>query len=298
MNKNIKYLIEDIVNFNPAEYKDDENSLLGQDEIYSVLKTPINLNQLKILIRQKINENPENPYLKDIDTSLINSMYNLFSGDEFADIKILDLSAWDTSNVKNMACMFKNLTNLEKIKLSPKFDTSNVKTMRMMFYNCQSLQSPDLSNFNTVNVRDMSQMFEKCICLTDLDLLNFNTSKVTNMENMFSYCALLNTLDLSSFNTSNVTNMHQMFYKCLTITKLDLSNFNVSKVRNICAMFSHCYKLTFINLSNFNIQPCIEREQICNNCFALKQVIAPKNTDLRKAIRVSVYHTIKIKNPN
>lgn len=30
MNKNIKYLIEDIVNFNPVDYEDDETELISQ----------------------------------------------------------------------------------------------------------------------------------------------------------------------------------------------------------------------------------------------------------------------------
>ena len=37
MNKNIKYLIESIVNFNPADYEDDEQNIIDNDTIHNVI---------------------------------------------------------------------------------------------------------------------------------------------------------------------------------------------------------------------------------------------------------------------
>ena len=66
------------------------------------------------------------------------------------------------------------------------FNTNNVKDMSRMFYKCSSLTSLNLSNLNTNNVNNMSYMFYKCSSLTSLNLSNFNTNNVTNMEDIFS----------------------------------------------------------------------------------------------------------------
>ena len=58
----------------------------------------------------------------------------------------------------NMSYMFYNCTSLTSLNLS-NFNTNNVKDMEGMFFNCSSLTSLNLSNFNTNNVNDMSYMF-------------------------------------------------------------------------------------------------------------------------------------------
>ena len=54
--------------------------------------------------------------------------------------------------------MFNNCPSLTSLDLS-NFNTNNVKYMDRMFYNCSSLTSLNLSNFNTNNVTNMSNMF-------------------------------------------------------------------------------------------------------------------------------------------
>ena len=70
-------------------------------------------------------------------------------------LKSIDLSSFNTSNVKDMICMFKYCSSLKSIDLSS-FNTSNVNNMSYMFMNCSSLKLIDLSSFNTSNVNDMS----------------------------------------------------------------------------------------------------------------------------------------------
>ena len=57
--------------------------------------------------------------------------------------------------------MFYNCSSLTNLDLS-NFNTQNVKNMNTMFYNCSSLTNLDLSNFNTQNVKNMSYMFFNC----------------------------------------------------------------------------------------------------------------------------------------
>ena len=60
--------------------------------------------------------------------------------------------------------MFYECSSLQSINLSS-FNTTNVKDMSYMFSDCSSLQSIDLSSFNTTNVKDMSVMFWGCSSL-------------------------------------------------------------------------------------------------------------------------------------
>ena len=49
-------------------------------------------------------------------------------------LKSLDLSSWNTSNVKDMSCMFVECIKLKSLNLSG-WDTSNVDFMSNMFTN-------------------------------------------------------------------------------------------------------------------------------------------------------------------
>ena len=59
-----------------------------------------------------------------------------------------------------MSEMFSNCSSLTSLNLS-KFNTKNVKSMCNMFYNCCSLVFLDISNFNYDNVINKDNMFYK-----------------------------------------------------------------------------------------------------------------------------------------
>ena len=87
------------------------------------------------------------------------------------------------------------------------FDTSNVKNMGCMFADCKKLTTLDVSNFDTSNVTDMVAMFRQCSNLTTLDLRSFDTSKLSSMLSMtwmFDGCHELSSLTLGE-NFKKVT---------------------------------------------------------------------------------------------
>ncbi len=185
-----------------------------------------------------------------------NSHY-LFGGYENA--WSIDLSFLYTGMVTDMSNMFELSTEekiweaggyLEYLDISG-FDTSNVKNMSAMFYGCYKLCDLDIGHFDTENVTDMSDMFF-CCGFSKLNISNFNTSKVTDMSRMFLSCNNLVSLDVSSFNTDNVTDMSYMFQYCTSLTALDVSNFNTSKVTNMEGMFDYCINLKSLNISGFD----------------------------------------------
>lgn len=74
MNKNIKYLVEDITKFNVEDYSD--NNIIDNHTIHNTLYKyrPGTSDELRKLVAERIEKNPKNPYLLDIDTSKIDDM--------------------------------------------------------------------------------------------------------------------------------------------------------------------------------------------------------------------------------
>ena len=133
---------------------DNESYCYDDDRYYSsCIADFIEQNSIKNI---KIIGGGEN--LKDIS--------NLFT---FCNINELDLSSFNTSNVRNMQRMFAGCENLEKLELSS-FNTSNVRNMRGMFNNCINLKNIDLSNFTAENLIDAENMFTKCEKLKSINL--------------------------------------------------------------------------------------------------------------------------------
>ena len=257
MNKDIKYLIEDIVNFNPVDYSDDE--LIDKNTLDNILQIPRNKEELSDIIKKRIYENKFGneklvfPDLSDIDTSYINDMSKLFSDILrhfliYTGYKVqLDLSSWDTSNVTNMSSMFSGCRNIVKL---------------------------DLSNWNTSNVTNMSYMFDICSSLTELDLSSFDISNVTNMDYMFNDCELLQRVILPDWDTSNVESMHEAFGYCKSLRTLNISNWDISNVTDMMSMFFRCDSLTKLDISNWNVYH-LNKNQLKDMFFGCNSIIIP-----------------------
>lgn len=227
-----------------------------------------------------------------INDKPIVSMSALFLKTNNYNIKTIDLSNFNTSNVTNMDAMFAsyNITELKGLNV---LDTSNVTSMQAMFYQNAST-SLDLSNFDTSKVTNMHRMFVETYA-TELDLSSFDTSNVTDMSDMFphSYAATINlssfntnkvtnmyfmfagahasVLDVSSFNTSNVTNMRAMFSTAKATEIKGLENFNTSKVTNMYNMFAYTQLETY-DLSSFDTSSVTDMSYMFSTCENLKTI--------------------------
>ena len=181
----------------------------------------------------------------NFDTSNVTTMQSMFEVVSFVD---LDLSMFNTSNVKNMSWMFNDSSSIESINCSG-WNTSNVESMQGMFALCSNISELNLSSFNTSNVTNMDEMFYYCSSLSDLIInsTNFNTSNVIYMSEMFRGCSSLNEIPLSGFNTLKVTNMDSMFEGCTLLgAYLDIRNFDMSNVTTAANMFTDCPALKVI----------------------------------------------------
>ena len=110
------------------------------------------------------------------DISHIEDLSYLFGDREIPssiDFTDIDISSWNTSNVKNMEGLFKN-TSVNGIEFIQNWDVSNVEDMNSMFagsyiHNSENL---NLNKWNTSKVKDMSYMFSSVHRNLDLDILS------------------------------------------------------------------------------------------------------------------------------
>lgn len=197
------------------------------------------------------------------NTSKVKNMSNMFFN---AQIPSVSLSGLDCSEVTDMEAMFMN-ASISQIDLTG-LRTSKLTSMGSMFEGCQIKDNLDLSGFNTEKVTSMSSLFKNCtapgICLT-----SFKTSNVTDMSSMFEGCSKLTSLDLTTFNTENVQNNCSMFKDCSSLTSLTLGNFYVGFSTNLSAMFQGCSALTSVDLSKFNTANVIDMQYMFDGCKSL-----------------------------
>ena len=213
---------------------------------------------------------PETKGVYKIRLEILTQVTNCSNMFEFCrNIKEIDLSNFNTSDVVDMSYMFKDCDSLEKLDLSY-LSTKNVSNMDYMFYNCNKLSSIDLSTFNTKKVFSMENMFSKCNNLKNLNLSSFNTENVINMKNIFSYCSQLTELNLKSFETDNVTDMTGMFLNCDKLKEIKLSHsFTTDKVKSMKQMFCGCNFLKDINLTYFNTINVTDMSEMFSCCNSL-----------------------------
>lgn len=197
------------------------------------------------------------------NTSKVKNMSNMFYN---AQIPSVSLSGLDCSEVTDMEAMFMN-ASISQIDLTG-LRTSKLTSMGSMFEGCQIKDNLDLSGFNTEKVTSMSSLFKNCTA-TNICLTSFKTSNVTDMSSMFEGCSKLTSLDLTTFNTENVQNNCSMFKDCSSLTSLTFGNFYVGFSTNLSAMFQGCSALTSVDLSKFNTANVIDMQYMFDGCKSL-----------------------------
>ena len=233
---------------------------------YSYITLKVNKTGLIKIFHDDLGTFPDEVHLNGFNQSIIKSNYQI---DSLEDIIQL---IWN-NNINSTECMFYKCSDIKEINLTY-LDTSQVTTMRHMFHSCSAITSLDLSNFNTINVKNMGGMFAYCSSLRNINLSSFDTYQVTNMGEIFYSCESLISLDLSNFNTSNAKNMERMFGRCYSLSSLNLSNFDTSYVNEMGGMFEGC-KFTSLDLSNFNTSKVLWADYMFSHCSKLASLILP-----------------------
>ncbi len=121
-------------------------------------------------------------------------------------------STYQGKPVIDIAFMFSGCGLITSLDLS-RWDTSNVKDLSYVFFGMKSIESLDLSNWNTGRVTDMYGLFRGCTNLSNLSISNWNTSNVNDMGCMFYDCINLKLLDLGGWNIVSA-DTNNMFFSC------------------------------------------------------------------------------------
>ena len=111
------------------------------------------------------------------------------------------------AKVNNINRMFSGCSSLTALDLS-KFNTRQVKWMIGTFMDCSSLTKLDLSSFDTANVIDMNGLFNDCSNLKELDLRSFVIDPNIDKGYMLDGLDKLNTLKLGKSTYINDTHLN------------------------------------------------------------------------------------------
>ena len=165
--------------------------------------------------------------ITNLDTSLVTNMSRMFAGsgtDSDIDMNVEYIRGLDrinTRNVTNMRGMFEYCSNLKELDLS-NFNTSNVTDMSRMFsgwfHGNGALTAVDASNFDISKVTTMESMFVFTSKLRSIKIGKSLTYSVTNVRDMFGQMTNRGgiTIDISNIHINDNTNTEFMFD--LTIT--------------------------------------------------------------------------------
>ena len=177
-----------------------EKILINKSSKFNKIKVE-SKDQLKLIISKRYNSNNSFIDLTDIDVSELDDLSYIFYR---LNIEVVDISGWDTSNVKFMKGIFSNCTKLKKIIGIENLDVSKLENANFMFYQCEKLVELDLTNWNPMLLQRASYMFYNCSNLKIIkNIENWQLPNIKDVRSMFSGCTKLD-VDLSNWNLTNI----------------------------------------------------------------------------------------------
>ena len=112
-------------------------------------------------------------------------------------LKKVDASGIDTSNVLNMEAMFEWCENLEEISDMSRWNVENVRTMKGLFYQCKKLTSvPGIEKWNPLKLEDCRELFLGCEKIP--------VSEIAKIENWKNVPPKVRDLAKKGFSTKNI----------------------------------------------------------------------------------------------
>ena len=158
--------------------------------------------QLQSIIQERYNNNNSFVYLSDIDVSELDDLSYILG--ILNHVEVIDISGWDTSNVRDMNFMFSQCKKLKKIIGIENLDVSKLEYANYMFYGCENLVELDLTNWNPKLLQKTRYMFYGCLNLKIIkNIENWQLPNIKEVKYMFSGCTKLD-VDLSNWDLTHI----------------------------------------------------------------------------------------------
>ena len=132
----------------------------------------------------KINKLPEGLFNK------CTKAWNFNGTLKHCSMQTLDLSSWDTKNIKDISWFLDENLNLESVNVS-NWDSKNMTNLRRAFGTCIKLKTLDLSSWEIPNATNIDYFLTGCKSLTNLDISKFNIPENIVKDAMFNNCISL-----------------------------------------------------------------------------------------------------------
>ncbi len=176
------------------------------------------------------------------DVSLVESMNRLFSSytlNENAVAFNADLSAWNTTSVKNMGSMFESATSFNGNISS--WDVSAVTAFDRMFWDAPVFQG-DISSWDVSSAVSLQYMFYQASKFNS-DISAWDVSSVMDMKGTFMSAKSFQG-DISSWDVSSVIDMRSTFSGASSFDA-DITGWNTSSLVVSTGMFSSSWKAKY-----------------------------------------------------
>lgn len=206
---------------------------------------------------------------KKWDFSNVINMTSMFS---YSNIRNMDFSSTNLSNVARMSYIFmncKDLTtvNMKNLNLGNILSTTNFASI---FAECSTLNYVDLSNVYlgnmTIGTARMSDLFVNCNYLTTVNMANCNLAMVNNMSYLFVNKAYLRNFNGYNMNIENCLDISNMFGGCTALEDFPDYNWNLANVKYLSSVFGDCINLQSVDVSNWNISNALSVSGMFRRC--------------------------------
>ena len=154
-----------------------------------------------------------------------------------ADIKLIDMSRMDVSNVTSMIKTFNGCNKLKEIILPSTF-TDKLTYLDKAFHCCRQLVDIDFGNMNVTNVESIDKVFCTCNALKSLNLSSLHFENLKYCSGAFANCRNLRNLSLSGISSPYIELCDSMFEGCALLNNLDLTNFMLNPQANYDYIFA------------------------------------------------------------
>lgn len=247
----------------------------------------------------------------------------------------IDLSDWNTYNLRSTLGMFVNCYNLTNIKYPegrnivykyidttytfyrcdnlvhidldwlfealPVIDNSGkiVSTV----HGCYNLKSINISNlnFSSTNNGRLQNVVNECPNITTVNALNWKVpdrfTSYTNLISRFFRSSYRNieNLQVSNWNI-NINNCYNMFYNSKMLKNLNMSGWVTNNLVNTSRMFYWCNNLISVNMANWNTSSVVNMSDMFRLCNNLSDIDLT-NWDVHSVINMSgMFNTCNVIN--